>query len=402
MGNINININNNYERVVAEINLDNIAHNIINIKKFLSQETKLMAIVKADGYGHGAIEVAKTCLYNGANFLGVAIIDEALELRNNNIHEPILILGYTKDSRLSLVVEYNITQTIFSYEMAKKLSKEAVILNKKVNVHIKIDTGMGRLGFYPNEDTVKEIIKISKLKFIKITGIFTHFANADNIDKSFTIEQIKRFNNLLELLKNNKFDFNNIDIHASNSGGILDFNKLSNRFNFNFNMVRAGIIIYGLYPSEYVEKSISLKPAMSLKTHISFIKEVEANTSISYGSTYITNKKSKIASIPVGYADGYARCLSNKARVIINGYYCNVIGRICMDQFMVDVTHIEDVKIEDNVILMGSNNFNNNFNISVEELANLQGTINYEIVCNIGKRVPRVFIKNNKKLKLKK
>lgn len=392
----------NYERVLAEINLDNIAKNVINIKKNIPPNTKLMAIVKADAYGHGSVEVAKTCLYNGANFLGVAIIDEAIELRQNNIFEPILILGYTKDSKLSLVISNNITQTIFSYDMAKKLSDEAIVLNKSVDIHIKIDTGMGRLGFFPNENSIIEIIKISNLPFIKITGIFTHFATSDEADKTFTILQLDKFNDFINKL-NTKLNTKNIIKHFSNSGAILDFDNIYNNNNFDFDMVRAGIILYGLYPSENVQKNIPLFPAMSIKTHVSFIKEVEANTSISYARTYFTNKKTKIACIPVGYADGYARCLSNKSRVIINNHYANVIGTICMDQFMVDITDIPDTKVGDSVILMGSSDdINNNLNITAEELASLQNTINYEIICNIGKRVPRVFIKKNEIIKLKK
>lgn len=376
-----------YERVVAEINLDNIAYNMINIRKSVDKKTKIMAVVKADAYGHGAVEVAKTALYNGANWLGVAIIDEAIELRKNNIFEPILILGHTIEYKLLQVIKYNITQTIFSYDMAKKLSNEATKIGKSVDIHIKIDTGMSRLGFLPIEESIEEIIAIKKLPYINITGIFTHFATADMEDKTFAKEQFEKYMWFIDKLE--KKGVSNLIKHISNSGAILDLEE------YRLDMVRAGIILYGMYPSSQVLKNINIKPAMSLKTHISYVKEIDKNISVSYCRTYFTNKKTKIATIPVGYADGYARILSNKARVFVNGYYANVIGNVCMDQFMIDVTHIANIKEGDIAILMGQD-------ITAEELASLQNTINYEIVCNIGKRVPRVYIKNNEFLKIKK
>ena len=377
----------NYERVIAEINLDNIAYNMQNIRKAVDKNTKIMAIVKADGYGHGAVEIAKTALYNGASFLGVAIIDEAIELRKNNIFEPILILGNTIEHKLLQVIKYNITQTVFSYDMAKKLSDEAMKIKKSVDIHIKIDTGMSRLGFLPTDDAIKEILAIKDLPYINITGIFTHFATSDFKDKTFTKEQFEKYMYVVNKLEEN--GLTNLIKHVSNSGAILDLKE------YRLNMVRAGIILYGMYPSNEVLKNIDLKPAMSIKTHISYVKEIDENTSVSYCRTYFTNKKTKIATIPVGYADGYARVLSNKARVFVNGYYAQVIGNICMDQFMIDVTHIENIKEGDIVTILGDG-------ITAEELASLQNTINYEIVCTIGKRIPRVYIKNNKFLKMKK
>ena len=377
----------NYERVIAEINLDNIAYNMQNIRKAVDKNTKIMAIVKADGYGHGAVEIAKTALYNGASFLGVAIIDEAIELRKNNIFEPILILGNTIEHKLLQVIKYNITQTVFSYDMAKKLSDEAMKIKKSVDIHIKIDTGMSRLGFLPTDDAIKEILAIKDLPYINITGIFTHFATSDFKDKTFTKEQFEKYMYVVNKLEEN--GLTNLIKHVSNSGAILDLKE------YRLNMVRAGIILYGMYQSNEVLKNIDLKPAMSIKTHISYVKEIDENTSVSYCRTYFTNKKTKIATIPVGYADGYARVLSNKARVFVNGYYAQVIGNICMDQFMIDVTHIENIKEGDIVTILGDG-------ITAEELASLQNTINYEIVCTIGKRIPRVYIKNNKFLKMKK
>lgn len=377
-----------YQRVIAEINLDNIAHNIKQIRSIVDPKAKLLAIVKADGYGHGAVEVAKTCLYNGAEHLATAMSAEGVELRENNIFVPILILGYTIDSKLEEVVKYELTQTVFSYETAQKLSEIAKKLNKTAYIHIKLDTGMGRIGFPANDNTVEEIIKISKLSNIKITGIFTHFATSDEKDKSFTLEQYKRFRYVTDKL--NERGLTDIIRHVANSGAILDMPELS------LDMVRAGIIIYGLYPSDEVKKTIELKPAMSLKTHVSFIKEVSENTPISYGRTYYTDKKTKIATIPVGYADGYSRVLSNHARVIIKGQFAKQIGNICMDQFMTDITHIDGVKENDEVILMGKSG---DLEITAEELAKAQGTINYEVVCNVGKRVPRVYVKGGEILK---
>lgn len=377
-----------YERIIAEINLDNIAHNVKQICKQTNKNTMVMAIVKADAYGHGSLEVSKTCLYNGASCLGVATCDEGVYLRKNNIFEPILLLGHTIYSKFEDVINYNLTQTIFSYETAKVLSDYATKLAKEVSIHIKIDTGMGRLGFFPSDKSLQEIILISKLPFLKITGVFTHFASSDAEDKSFAMEQFNKFKIFVDKIK--KSGINNIVTHCSNSGAILDLKE------FNLDMVRAGIIIYGVYPSDEIKNKINLLPAMSLKTHISLIKEFPPNTSVGYSRTYFTNKVTKIATIPVGYADGYARIMSNKANVIIRGQFAPVIGSICMDQMMVDVTHIENVHINDTVTLLGEQNSSK---ITADDLANLQQTISYEVFCSIGKRVPRVYIKNGQFLK---
>lgn len=380
-----------YERVIAEINLDNMAKNMKNVRSIVNKNSKIMAIVKADAYGHGAVQAAKTFLYNGADWLGVAILDEAIELRENHIFEPILILGHTIEHKFEQIIKYNVTQTIFSFDIAKKLSEVAKKLKKSANIHIKIDTGMSRLGFLANDKSISEIIKISNLPYIKITGIFTHFASSDIKNKSFTNYQFEKYMWVVKELEKN--GIKGIIKHVSNSGAILDIKD------YSLDMVRAGIILYGMYPSSEVLKSIDISPAMSLKTHISFVKEIDANISVSYCRTYFTNKKTKIATIPVGYADGYSRILSNKSRVLINGNYANVIGNICMDQFMVDVSHIKNVKSGDEVILMGKNS---DKEITVEELAILQNTINYEVVCGIGKRIPRVYKKNKEVIKIKK
>ena len=378
-----------YQRVIAEIDLDAIASNIKNIRNITNKNAKIMAIVKADAYGHGAVEVAKVLLYNGADCLGVAILDEAIQLRKNNIHVPILILGYTPEAKIEDVVKYDVTQTVFSYETAYQLSLSAVKLNKTAKIHIKIDTGMGRIGFLPNETAIEEIIKIASLPNIKIDGIYTHFSTADEFDKSFTLNQLKVFKDTIE-----KLEKKGISIptkHCANSAAIMD---LDNAF---FNMVRPGIILYGMYPSNEVKKEkLNLIPAMSIKTHVSYVKEVEEGTPIGYGRTFITKRKSKIATVPIGYADGFQRIMTKGGRVIVRNEYAPVVGRICMDQFMIDVTSIEEIKAGDEVIILGKKGEKQ---IAAEEIAAIMGTISYEVVCMIGKRVPREYIKNKAILK---
>ena len=378
-----------YQRVIAEINLDAVAHNVKIIKNKIPRNCNFMGIVKADAYGHGAVEVSKVLLYNGVNWLGVATIDEAIQLRNNNITVPILILGYTPSLRIEDLIKYDIIQTVFSYDMAKSISDIAFKLDKVIKIHIKVDTGMGRIGFIADKNFGDIIYNISLLPNIYIDGIFTHFSTSDEYDKTFTKIQYEKFKYSLNQLNNKGINPN--FIHCANSAAIIDFDDLY------FNMVRAGIILYGLYPSDEVNKSvIDLKPVMSIKSNISYIKVVGENTPIGYGRTYYTNKKSIIATIPVGYADGYIRKMQNKGKVIINNKFAPIVGRICMDQFMVDITEIPNTNIGDEVIIMGTNG---NISITANEIAKIVDTISYEIVCMIGKRVPRQYIKNNNIIK---
>lgn len=378
-----------YQRVTAEIDLDAVAYNIKNIRKKVKKETMIMGVVKADAYGHGAVEVSKVLLYNGANWLGVAMIDEAVQLRKNNIMVPILILGYTPEAEIEDVVRYDIIQTVFSYEMAKMVSDAAVKLGKTAKIHIKVDTGMGRIGFIPEENIGDEVLKISKLPNIEINGIFTHFSTSDEKDKTFTKLQYDRFKYAIDEIE--KKGIKLAVKHCANSAAIMDFDDLG------FNMVRAGIILYGMYPSdEVIKENLSLKPVMSIKTHISYVKKVGKNIPVSYGRTYYTDKESVIATVPVGYADGYIRKMQNGGRVIVNGHYANIVGRVCMDQFMIDITDVPDVSSGDEVILMGSDG---KLSITAEEIAHVLDTINYEVVCMIGKRVPREYIKNNEIIK---
>ncbi len=380
-----------YHRLLAEINLDAIGNNIREIKKRIKAETQLLAVVKADAYGHGAEEVAKVCLYNGADQLAVATCDEGVQIRQWSIQVPVLILGNTVEGQLETVVNYNLTQAVFRYETAKLMSDIAVRLNKTALVHIKVDTGMSRIGFLPTDESIDEIERIFALPNLKVTGIFTHFATADEKDKTFTNVQYKKFRFVTDKLQ--KMGYKGFIRHCSNSGAILDMPELQ------LDMVRAGIIIYGMYPSNEVSHPINLIPAMSLKSQISYVKYLEENVSVGYGRTYFTTKKTKVATVPIGYADGYSRAFSNKARVIVNGHYAPVIGNVCMDQMMINVSEIPNVNEGDSVIIMGSDGKNT---VSPEELAAVSGTINYEIVCNVGKRVPRVYIKNGEIINTKK
>ncbi len=375
--------NKRYFRVEADINLDAIYHNVEQIKKFTGTNKKLMIVIKADGYGHGAIPIAKK-IDGIVDGYGIAIIEEGIELRKAGISKDILILGYTPPQHFKDLIKYNITPSVFQYSMALELSKEAVLQKKTVPVHIKIDTGMSRLGFFNKENDIKEIIKISKLDGIRIEGIFTHFACADETDKSISYKQL---NDFLQMISSLEKEGLNIPLkHISNSAGIIDLPEA------NLDMIRCGIATYGLYPSTKVSHTnIDLQAAMSLKSHVGFIKEVDKGTGVSYGRTYITSKRIKIATIPVGYGDGYPRNLSSKGRVLINGKYAPIIGRICMDQFMVDVTDIKDVKQGDVVTLIGKDGSES---ITVGELAQLSGRFNYEFICNIGKRIPRLYYSN--------
>lgn len=371
--------------VWAEINLDSLAYNMKNIKT-LVKEKEVIGVVKADAYGHGSVEVSKVLLENGASRLAVAIITEAVELRKNNIKAPIMILGYTPLEFGETLVNNDIEQTVYDLEYAKSLSDIAINMGKKAKIHIALDTGMGRIGFLPNEDSLNKVLEIASLKGIEIVGIFTHFSTADEENKEYTYEQfskIKNFNNML-LEKG-------LDIplkHASNSGAIIDLPETY------LDCVRAGIILYGYYPSDEVKKEkLPLKTVLTLKTKIVHVKKLDKDMYISYGRTFKTERDSIIATIPIGYADGYSRLLSGKAKVIVNGKFAKVVGRICMDQCMIDVTDIEDVKVGDEVILLGEEN---NLEFNADDMAKIIGTINYDVLCMIKHRIPRVYIKDNK------
>ncbi|KGG80522.1 alanine racemase [Caloranaerobacter azorensis H53214] len=369
--------------VWAEINLDHLAHNIKEVKRVVKDGTLITAVVKANAYGHGAIKAAETFINNDADRLAVATLSEAIELRKAGFKVPILILGYTPECQFEKVIKYDIIQTIYTYEHGVAFSKVAERLGKIGIMHIKIDTGMNRLGFEVNKHTVEQICRICQLPYIEVEGIFTHFAVADEKDKTFTRRQFNEFKGLIEELEKRGIK---IPIkHVSNSAAIIDLPE------YNLDMVRAGIMLYGLYPSDYVNKSnVDLKPVMTLKTKISHLKTVPKGMGISYGLTYVTAKESKIGTLPIGYADGFTRILTGKAEVVVKDKRVKVVGRICMDQCMVDLTEVEDVNIGDEVVLFGDG-INS---LHIDEIAKKLGTINYEIVCMVSRRVPRVYVKN--------
>ncbi|MDD4833839.1 MAG: alanine racemase [Lutispora sp.] len=370
----------------AEIDLDNLASNMREIRRLAKDSAQVTAVIKADGYGHGAKYIAQTLLENGADRFAVAALDEALELRKFGITVPILVLGYTQPERAKAVVANDIEQAVYSYELAKGLSMEAVKQNKKVKVHIKLDTGMGRIGLRADESSIESIKEIYELPNMIIEGMFTHFAIADEKDKGYTKEQFSKF-----MWVSNRLEQEGIKIrlkHCGNSATIIDLPDM------HLDMVRAGIILYGLAPSEDVELNrIKLEQVMSLKARVTHVKEINSGESVSYGRKFIASGKTKIASLPLGYADGYTRMLTGKAEALVDGVRVPVIGRICMDQCMIDVTGIEDVKVGDEVVLFGKQK--NSF-ISIDEVAEKLGTINYEVVCMIGKRIPRIYVKEGK------
>lgn len=370
-------------RVWKEIKLDAVKNNVKNIRGLLKDGVRLLAVIKADAYGHGAVEVAQSLLFDGgADYFGVATYGEAEQLRRAGINTPVLILGAVFDDEYAELVKDDITLTVFDFDTAKKLSDTAKNLGKTAKIHIKIDTGMARIGFLPSEDAVEEIIKISKLDGIEIEGMFSHFAKADEADKMPTRVQFEKFMFIKnELLKRGI----KIPIcHICNSAGIIDFPE------YHLDMVRSGIITYGYYPSDFVNKdALKLESAMSFKSRVVHIKTVEKGTSVSYGGTFTAKEKMKIATVSAGYADGYSRLLSNKADVIINGVRCRVLGRVCMDQLMVDATHLKNINLGDEVILFGKSGNNK---VTVEETAEIMGTINYEVMCGLSRRVPGVYI----------
>lgn len=376
-----------YSRVYAKIDLDAIAYNMEQMKQNIRPETKVMAVIKADGYGHGAVQIAEMMeRWNYVWGFAVATLDEAVVLRTEGIQKPILVLGCVFPDQYMEMLKHEIRMNIYTEEMAESISRMAAREGKTAYMHIKLDTGMSRLGFGINEQSVETIKRISKMPNVNMEGIFTHFTKADEKDKSFTKKQIQEFVWMTERLKekNVRFTYE----HCSNSAGIIDVPEA------NFDIVRAGISTYGLYPSEEVDKTnVKLKPALALKSHVAFVKEIESGTPVSYGGTFVAKEKMKIATIPVGYADGYPRSLSNKGYVLIRGKKAPILGRVCMDQFMVDVTQIEGVSFGDKVTMIGKDG---NEILPVEVLSELSGRFNYEFVCDLGKRIPRVYVRDGK------
>ena len=375
-----------YSRVYATVNLDAVASNMRSMRDNLPASTLIMGSVKADGYGHGSVPVAKTIEPYVFGY-AVATIDEGIILRRHGINKTILILGVTHESRYEDLLRYDIRTAMFQYEKAKKLSDLALKQGKKAVVHLALDTGMSRIGMKADREHAKEAAAIAALEGIEVEGLFTHFARADETDKSAYEEQYRRYKEFLGYLKELGVK---IPIrHCSNSAGIVESLESN-----HMDMVRAGIAIYGMYPSDEVDhNSVKLTPAMEIKSCITYIKEIEAGTAVSYGGTFVADHTMKVATIPVGYGDGYVRSLSGKGDVLIHGKRATILGRICMDQFMVDVTDIPDVQEDDEVTLLGSDGAEC---ITMEELAEKSGGFHYEMICDIGKRIPRVYLKDGK------
>lgn len=377
----------NYLRVCAEINLDAAEYNFKSMKENLTPGTKMAAVVKTDGYGHGAVPIAQMAEeYDYIWGFAVATIEEACLLRGAGITKPILILGFVFPDGYEELIWHDVRPAVFKLSMARQLSEEAVRQGKKVHMHIKVDTGMSRIGFSDTEESADIVKMISELPNVEIEGLFTHFARADERDKENAMRQFFRYQAFSDMLKKRGVD---VKIHhCSNSAGIFDIKDA------NLDMVRAGISIYGLYPSDEVNKfAVPITPVMTLKSHIVYIKDLAPGAAVSYGGTFVAEHPMRVATIPVGYGDGYPRSLSNKGCVLIRGRRAPIIGRVCMDQFMVDVTDIPEAKEGDMATLIGSDGANE---LTMEYLGDLSGRFNYELACDIGKRVPRRFWKDGK------
>ncbi len=381
----------------AEVDLNAYAHNITELKRIAGRGTRLMAVVKADGYGHGAIEIAREALKNGSENLGVARINEAVQLREAGLHAPILIFGYTPPNLAETLIKYDLTQTVYSIATANSLSELADRQSRKIKVHIKVDSGMGRLGLMLNTpaagnpsnrpplNPIHEVLSISRLPGLTVEGIFTHFATADSADKSYANRQLEDFLDFVSRL--HRAGLEPPIKHAANSGALIDMPDS------HLDMVRPGIATYGLYPSDEVNKShVALKPVMTLKSRIIHLKKVPAGFNISYGITHQTKKPTTIATIPVGYADGFSRLLSNRGHMLVHGQKVPIVGRVCMDLTMLDVGSVPGVEIEDEVVVFGQVG---NEAITADEVAANLSTINYEIVSTITGRVARVYVKKS-------
>ncbi len=379
------------KRTWAEVDLDAIAHNMREIRKITNPNAQIMAVVKADAYGHGFMETAKTLLENGADRLAVAVLQEGKQLRSRGVDVPILILGASSADDAEDLINFDITPNVFDYDFAKALSYEAEKKEKVTKIHIKLDTGMSRIGFVvgddDNSEVIDEIIKVSKLPYIEIEGIFSHFSTSDEYDRSYTQLQFSRFMSIVKGLEDRGL---HIPIkHICNSAGIMMYPEM------HLDMVRPGVILYGMYPSDEVDKSkLDLRPAMTLKSRITLVKSVGKGRGVSYGKEYITDDITKIATVPIGYADGYLRKIAKNGVMLVNGVKAPIIGRICMDQCMIDVTNVHNINSGDEAIIFGSEG------ITIDDVAKWLDTINYEVACVIGKRIPRIYTKNGKAVKV--
>ncbi len=381
-------------RTWAEVDVDAIKHNYNIIRQTVRKDADIMCVIKADGYGHGAVFLAKLYEELGADKFAVSNIEEAMQLRESGVKLPILILGFTPAEMAKQLADNDISQAVFTDEYANELSRFAVRDNVNVKIHIKLDTGMSRIGFmYQNTErdaqSIDLIERVCHLPNLIHEGIFTHFALSDEGNEGIapTTHQLDCFVNAVERLRERGIEFETV--HCSNSGAIIDYKQA------NFDCVRAGIILYGLSPSEKLAGKLDLQPAMRIKSVIAQIKTVAAATPVSYGGTFVTDRPTKIATVPIGYADGYTRSLGNRAYMTVRGRKAPVIGRVCMDQVMLDISGIDDVRVGDEVTVIGNGSDNA---LSFDDIAKLTGTINYEVVCLVGKRVPRVYLKGGKNI----
>lgn len=376
----------NFRPSRIEIDLDKLASNIKNIRKKIKKESLLMAIVKADAYGHGSIMCSKIFLENGADRLGVSTIEEGVELRKAGIKEPILILNYIPKNQLQYLIKYDLIATIYNLNTARSLNNLAREAGKIVDIHIKLDTGMNRLGFPATEDaTIDEILTLGEMDNLNIEGVYSHFCRADEANKEFTQLQYRRFMDFTRRLEDAGLDLGLK--HISNSAGIINFPD------YNLDMVRAGIILYGLYPSAEIDRnSIDLGAVLELRSRISHIKSLEAGVGIGYGHKYITKEEEKIATIPIGYGDGFTRMLSNKGSVYIKDKEYAIVGNICMDQMMITAKLDDEIEVGDEVLLL-SEKYEK---ISADSLAELLNSINYEVLCMFSRRIPRLYLKDGR------
>jgi alanine racemase len=379
-----------YRPTWVEVSLDALRHNVEGFRKLLPQTMHMMAVVKADAYGHGAVEVLREALATGASYAGVAFLDEAIELRRAGVSSPILVLGYTPPDAIEAALEHDVTLTVFSKEVLHSI-RSSVRTGGRLKIHIKLDTGMGRLGLTDSEEAISFIEEALRMEAVEVEGVYTHFASSDEQDKAYTLMQHSRFDHVMSHFarKNVLFRY----IHTGNSAAAIDCPELS------YNMVRLGISMYGLYPSNEVQhERIELHPVMSLITRPVMIKKLPPDSGISYGVTYRTQREETIATLPIGYADGYSRMLSGHVEALVKGTRVPVVGRICMDQCMINVSDVQDqLTLQDEVVLFGCQG---SARIPVEELAERLGTVNYEITCMVSHRVPRVYVREGAAVKV--
>lgn len=376
----------NYQRVYAEIDLDAVCYNMEQMHANLAEGTRMIGVIKTDGYGHGAVQIGRELERMDYVFgYAVATAEEAMILRHAGLRKPVLILGYTFPYCYEDLIRYDIRPTVFREDMIEELAETALRMGINAKVHVKVDTGMNRIGIRPDESGIAFVNKVLHTKGIELEGMYTHFARADETDKSSAKAQFIRMSDFISDVEK-RFRFRIPIKHCSNSAGIVELPEA------NMDVVRAGITLYGLWPSSEVARDIvDLKPVLSLKSHIVYLKEVEKGEAVSYGGTYVTSKKMRIATIPLGYGDGYPRGLSNKGCVLIRGKRAPILGRVCMDQFMVSVDDIPDAEQGDEVTLIGTDGEER---ITMEELGDISGRFNYEFACTLGKRIPRVYLKN--------